>query len=224
MRRIAVVAFVACVLSASGLSPAAAADMPVKAPAATTFEQRWYVESRLALGVLPRYSINTTGLGDGTYAPGHGFNIAFDVGMYLTRNWRAELELAWANVGDGTAYGIAHSGHANILTLLGNVLYSIDVAPWVRPYVGAGVGLVNVQVNRIGAVGGAFVIDGNDTAFAAALHAGLDFPVWQRLTITGRYTALWTSSASFGSIPAGVTVTKKSSIDNIFSVGLRFDI
>jgi opacity protein-like surface antigen len=206
-------------------SVASAADMPVKAPEAATFEQRWYVESRLAVGIIPRYSVSTTGLGDGTYAPQHAFNLAFDVGIYLTRNWRAEVEVALGRISQGTAYGLPHSGSARMLTLLGNALYSFDAPwPWMRPYVGGGVGLVNTQVSRIGAIGGAFVIDGSATAFAAALHAGLDFPVWQRLTITSRYTALWTGSESFGSIPAGVTLTKKPSLDNIFTVGLRYNI
>ncbi len=226
MRRIAAAAFVASVLSVSALGPAVAADMAVKAPPdTTTFEQRWYVESRLAVGIIPTYHVTTTGLGDGTYAPQHAFNVAGDVGMYLTRNLRAEVEVAWGGISKGTAYGFVHAGNARMLTVLGNLLYAFDAPwPWVRPYVGGGLGFVNTQINRLGAVGGAFVIDGSDTTFAAALHAGLDFPVWQRLMITSRYTALWTGEQSFGSIPAVVTMTKKSSVDSIISLGLRYNI
>jgi opacity protein-like surface antigen len=223
MRWLVSLASLAVMFCLFGAAGARAADLPVKA-SPSPFQWRWYVEGRYVLGIVPRYDVNTTGIGSGTYAPGHGFGADFALGVYITPNWRAEVEVDWSRLGGGSAYGFPHDGHVTAVTVLANGLYSFNFNSWVRPYLGAGIGFVNMNIERVGAVGGAFVIDGNDTALAGALHAGLDFPVWQNLTITSRYTLLWTGSASFGSIPAGVTTTKASSLDNLFSVGLRLSM
>ncbi|MGE0563621.1 MAG: outer membrane protein [Pseudolabrys sp.] len=219
-----------CVALALCISPAAAADLPVKAPvysapAPATFANRWYVEARVGGPLKKNYDINTLGLGAGTYKPSSGLHGAFDIGVEFTPNWRAELELTWTRGKDGSAvFGATtfpHTGSTNVYTIGVNGFYVFNFNPTIRPYVGAGVGIARYSVNNLGAVGGTFVIDDSDTAVTGALHLGVDFMVTPSVAITGRYTFAYTGSLSFASNPTGSTTSRGSETDNVFSGGLR---
>lgn len=96
-----------------------------------------------------------------------------------------------------------------------------NLSPRVQPFLGAGVGVATYDVNRLGAVGGAFVIDDSDTTIALALHAGVDVPVTRSVVLTARYSLAYTGSMSFNSVPPGSTTTRDATFDHIFSGGIR---
>ena len=208
---------------------ASAADMPRKAviaPAAAP-GYSWYIEGLVGIPLQKDYDINLGGAG-GVYEPDTGFYAQVAVGRYFAPNWRGEIYFAWARAKDGSVTfngggTFPQSGRTDVYSAGVNLFYTWAWTQWLKPYVGAGVGFAHFDVQRVGFPGGAFVIDGSDTTIVGLLHAGLDIPMSQQFTLTGRYTAAFTPEVSFGSIPAGVTRTRDSTIDHLFSVGGRWN-
>jgi len=218
---------VAALCSFSGLH-ALAADLPLKAPppVANAWGYHWYLEGRLGAPLPKDYDINIGGLGAATYRPSSGFHGAGDLGIQFDRHWRAELEVTGTTARDGSVtlggVNIPHRGTTNVYTVEVNGLYSFDVGPWFRPFVGAGVGFANYNVNNLGAVGGTFVINDSKTTYVLGLHAGFDVPITQSFLFTARYTLADTGGMTFNSVPAGNPTTRSSTIDNILTAGFRF--
>jgi opacity protein-like surface antigen len=183
---------------------------------------RWYWESRIG-GFWPQsYNITTLGIGTGTYRPDSGFHTATAIGKEFSPHWRAEVELNWTEAHDGRAFGLAHAGKVTVHGLLGSILYSFDLTPAMRAFVGAGLGLAHYRVKNLGAIGGAFVANDSDLTFGAALHAGIDVPLAPIATFTARYSLYALGDVSFASVPAGFTTRKASGVDHVFTAGFRF--
>jgi opacity protein-like surface antigen len=106
---------------------------------------------------------------------------------------------------------------------MANALYQFDDG-WLKPFVGAGLGFSVIDVDDLGAVGGAFVTDDTDTVFVANLIAGVDYPLSDMVTLTGRYTVGYSTKATFDTTAAGVDVDKDAQIHNYLSFGVRFDL
>ena len=216
----------------ANFQPAVAADLPVKAPvykapAATPFAHRWYVEGRLGGPLNKSYDVDIGGgIGPATHKPDSGFHAAADVGIVFTPNWRAELEFTWTEGRDGEVIlggaTLPHSGKTTVYTVAVNGFYTFNFNLPVHPFVGAGIGIAKYNVSNLGAVGGAFVLDDSQTSAVLALHAGIDLPITQSLTLTGRYTFAHTGSMTFASVPAGSATTRSATNDNVFTAGLRY--
>ena len=102
------------------------------------------------------------------------------------------------------------------------MLYSFSGAgPW-RPFVGAGVGALVIDINNLGAVGGAFKTNDSDTALLLMGHAGIDYQLSKTVALTARYTAAWMSKTTFQSTPAGTPRSVDSQLINGVSLGVRF--
>jgi opacity protein-like surface antigen len=141
-------------------------------------------------------------------------------------NWRAELAFSYATGSDGdvTIAGavLPHRGDVSIYTFMLNGYYVVTNWGAFQPFVGAGLGLAIFEVDRLGAVGGAFVADDSDTTVAAALHLGADYFVTPQLALTGRYSLAYSGEVSFGSNPPGFNTSRDGTFDHIFSAGFRW--
>ena len=230
MRR-SVVAWVACVAGVLLVSvPAGAADvMAPKAGFVEASSYRWYLELRAGAPIQQDYDVVVGGgIGAGEYRPATGWHAAIAGGVQFSPNWRAELHVSYSNGQDGdlrlTAGGapIPHSGNVNVYTISVDGIYTFTtLSPHFQPFIGAGVGVAIYELRNHGAVGGAFVSHGSDTTPVLGLHLGVDVPLGRVVTATARYTLAHTGSLSFNSIPAGIVTTRGSTIDHIFSAGLR---
>jgi opacity protein-like surface antigen len=213
-----------------GLSGTAfAADMPVKARPVVepVYQHNWYIEGTLAIPLRRDYDFTTAGQPAGTYKPDLGIAGQIAVGKHFTPNWRAEVYFFYGHGSDGSvtiAGGtFPQTGDASVLSAGVNVYYTFNWAHWIKPYVGAGVGVAHYDVNRIGfAGGGGFVIDDSDTTIIGLLHVGLDIPLTPQFTGTVRYTAAFIPELNFGSVPAGFTRNVDSHVSSIFFVGGRY--
>lgn len=212
-----------------GLSGAAfAADMPVKARpvAEPIYQHSWYIEGTFAIPLHRDYDFTSTGLPSGTYKPDIGFAGMLAVGKHFAPNWRAEVYFFYGRGSDGSVSfagaSFPQSGHATVLSAGANVYYTVHWTHWVKPYLGAGVGVAHYDVNRIGFPGGAFAIDDSDTTFIGLLHAGLDFPLTPQITATARYTAAFIPELKFDSVPPGVTRNVEAHVSSIFFFGGRY--
>jgi opacity protein-like surface antigen len=203
---------------------ALAADVAIPGTYVDTFSYRWYIEGRLGLPVQKSYGF--TGLGvPATYRPDTGWFGAVAAGVQFHPNWRAELAFSYTTGKDGNVrllgINIPHRGRVNVYSFGVNGYYVFDVSPWFQPFVGAGLGFATYDVNRLGAVGGVFVINGSRTTPVLSLHAGVDVPVTEQVTLTARYTMAHTGSMTFPSVPAGIPMTRNAATDHIFSGGVR---
>jgi opacity protein-like surface antigen len=217
---------IAALVSISGA--AFAADMPVKARPVVepVYQYSWYVEGAVAIPLHRDYDFTTTGQPAGTYKPDIGIAGQIAVGTHFAPNWRGEVFFFYGHGKDGsvTFAGVPfpQTGNASVFSVGVNVFYTFNWAHWIKPYVGAGVGVAHYDVNRIGFPGGAFAIDDSDTTVIGLLHVGLDLPLTSQLTATARYTAAFIPDLSFGSVPPGVTRNVEAHISSIFFFGGRY--
>jgi opacity protein-like surface antigen len=138
-----------------------------------------------------------------SFDPGFGFIAAIGNGF---DGLRGEVEMAY-RTNDLDDF----SGDVSSLAVMGNLLADIAVSETVRPFLGAGIGLANVESNS-NILGG----DDDDTVFAYQLIAGLGFPLTHVTTLDLQYRYFATADPDFGDFEA------EYQTHNFFA-GLRFD-
>jgi opacity protein-like surface antigen len=92
---------------------------------------------------------------------------------------------------------------------MGNLLVDLPLSERVRPFLGAGMGLANVKIDR-------GFDDSDDTVFAYQAIAGLGFPLTHVTTLDLQYRYFATADADFD----GTDVEYQT---HNFFAGLRFD-
>lgn len=123
---------------------------------------------------------------------------------------RGEAEIAYrTNDLNKTASGPA-TGEITSLSLLGNLLVDFAISENVRPFLGAGMGLAQIDS------GSADLNKANDTVFAYQVIAGIGFPLTHITTIDLQYRYFATANPDFAGIEA------EYETQNFFA-GLRFD-
>ena len=119
-----------------------------------------------------------------------GFAGLASAGYGLGSGLRFEGELGFRDNDIDDIAGISGAGDVSALTIMGNVLYDIDLGGRLTPYVGIGAGLAQVDFDGANPVGGSTVND-DDTAFAYQGIVGAAYEVSDRfkLTLDYRYLA-----------------------------------
>ncbi|PKN11723.1 MAG: hypothetical protein CVU69_11260 [Deltaproteobacteria bacterium HGW-Deltaproteobacteria-4] len=146
-----------------------------------------------------------------SFDPGFGFIAAIGNGF---DGLRGEIEMAYRtnDIDEVSFQGLNASVNGDItsLAVMGNLLVDLAVSETVRPFLGAGIGLANVEVNSndLG--------DEDDTVFAYQAIAGLGFPLTHVTTLDLQYRYFATADADFD----GTDVEYQT---HNFFAGLRFD-
>jgi len=127
-----------------------------------------------------------------------GYAILGQVG-YGFGQWRLEGELGWRhNELDKFTYAggsPSPSGAVQGVNMMFNVLYDFKTdTPW-TPYLGAGIGGMNVQEDNVIA-GGTKITNGSDTAFAYQGIAGIAYAVTDTLSLRADYHYMRTEKAT----------------------------
>jgi opacity protein-like surface antigen len=147
------------------------------------------------------------GSGELSFDPGFGFIAA--VGNNF-EGLRGEVEIAYrTNDVDKISLGgfsESVSGDISSLAFMGNLLVDLPLSESVRPFLGAGLGLANVDADG----------DEDDTVFAYQAIAGVGFPLTYVTTLDLQYRYFATADPDFGGIEA------EYQTHNFFA-GLRFD-
>jgi opacity protein-like surface antigen len=123
---------------------------------------------------------------------------------------RGEAEIAYrTNDLNKTSTGPA-TGEITSLSFLGNLLIDFPLSENLQPFLGAGMGLAQVDS------GSDDLNNANDTVFAYQLIAGIGFPLTYVTTIDLQYRYFATANPDFSGIEA------EYETHNFFA-GLRFD-
>lgn len=184
----------AALISTSLVSVATAADMvtPMQPPSAADNGMGFYIGSLSSISFLKHTDFDVAGV---------NINTKYDTGYYTAIRGgynfgsmgyvapRIELELGYGTAsvdehrvtGFGRAASIDSYGDANTLQGFVNGYLDIPLAPRgetgflsvFTPYVGGGVGAINLKLRKQGIAGVGTLIDDNDTAFAYHLDAGV---------------------------------------------------
>lgn len=139
--------------------------------------------------------------------PGFGFMAAIGNGF---DNLRAEVEVAYRSNDLDKVYSTPSSGKITSLSGMGNLLFDLDLSESVRPFLGAGMGLANLDTNDNN------LNNANDLVFAYQIIAGLGLPLSHVTTLDLQYRYFATTNPDFD----GKEVEYQS---NNFFAGLRFD-
>lgn len=123
---------------------------------------------------------------------------------------RGEAELAYrTNDLNKTSNGPA-TGEITSLSVLGNLLVDFAMSENLRPFLGAGMGLAQIDSGSVD------LNKANDTVFAYQLIAGIGFPLTHITTLDLQYRYFATTNPDFAGIEA------EYETQNFFA-GLRFD-
>ena len=157
-------------------------------------------------------------LSDSTFSTGGGSaEVSFDSGFGFIaavgnnfEGLRGEVEIAYrTNDADKiSAIGFSEStnGDFSSTAVMGNLLVDLAISESVRPFLGAGIGLANVDADG----------DEDDTVFAYQAIAGLGFPLTHVTTLDLQYRYFATEDPNFNGI-------KGEYQTHNFFAGLRFD-
>ena len=122
-----------------------------------------------------------------------------------------------ASVGDTVADG---QGSLETLFVMANAYYDFDIdgAP-VKPYVGAGIGIAQVDVDY--SPSGVAIIDDDSTEFAYQAMAGASLPINENTEVFGgyRYRATQDVAVSASLFPADLDIENQA---HIIEAGIRF--
>lgn len=123
---------------------------------------------------------------------------------------RGEAEIAYRTNDLNKTSSAPATGEITSLSVLGNLLVDFAISENVRPFLGAGMGLAQIDS------GSADLNKANDTVFAYQLIAGIGFPLTHITTIDLQYRYFATANPDFDGIEA------EYETQNFFA-GLRFD-
>lgn len=123
---------------------------------------------------------------------------------------RGEAEIAYRTNDLNKISNGPVTGEITSLSVLGNLLVDFAISENVRPFLGAGMGLAQIDS------GSADLNNANDTVFAYQLIAGIGFPLTHITTIDLQYRYFATANPDFAGIEA------EYETQNFFA-GLRFD-
>ena len=141
--------------------------------------------------------------GELTFDSGFGFIAALGNGF---DGLRGEIEMAYRNNDLDKFPNNNATGDITSLAVMGNMLVDLAVSESIRPFLGAGIGMANVDWDG----------DEDDTVFAYQAIAGVGFPLTHVTTLDLQYRYFATADPDFGGAEA------EYQTHNFFA-GLRFD-
>ena len=188
-------------------------------------------------GSLTNLSVTATGTVSGEIKSKTGYAIGGALGYRLNDNFAVEAQISHlqfeldsasvdvagtltsggSNLAVNVNTDIDLEGDVSTLTGMFNLFDRLPLANKLTPYVGAGLGFVNWEINldSISQGGTTLTVNGqeDDTDLAANLIVGLEYPVTDQIWLGGRYTYIWTDTGT--DISEDVTA-------NIFQASAKF--
>ncbi len=150
---------------------------------------------------------------DLSFDPGYGVSAAF--GHAYSNGFRTEIEFNYFSsdldevtvVGEGSA---SLNGDGTVVAVMVNGLYDFMPGQTFNPFVGAGVGYANAEIDLLG-------ISEDDDVFAYQLIAGVAFKLTERLTSDVQYRYFGTEDLEFEDVTDADSVNTHN-----LMVGLRY--
>ena len=120
----------------------------------------------------------------------NGFRVGGALGYNLSEMLSGEVEVSYSNSDVSSIYAggvfdttVPTDGDGSLLTIMGNLVIGQHMGAW-RPYIGAGAGAANVDLQVTGFGSG---VDDDDWTWAVQGFAGADFSLSENMTLGGRY-------------------------------------
>ena len=186
----------------------------------------------------------------GSYKPGNfnggdtefktGYGLLGALGYGYGNGWRTELEAAY-NKADikraSVTSGVSTNGDVKTTSIMGNVLYDIGLGLPVTPYVGLGLGWMQLK-SKFGASGtinntavGGTVIDGTSNLVGYQLIAGAALPLMDqlKLTLDYRFRSTFskpefdTTAATRAAVPTARSFESDRPMIHALMLGLRWE-
>lgn len=182
---------------------------------------QWYVEGQA--GLIPFHESEGDILSqDFTADIDVGFAGLFSAGYRFGENFRASGEIGYRTGEFDAINNLALVGgsDANVLTGMVNLFYDFDaISPGLRPFVGAGLGLANLEAEQLFIVNNN-IIDTDETGIAGQFHAGVSYALTNALSLTGSYNLLYVPTVEM-EITNGINADADYIAHTVF-VGLRY--
>lgn len=128
-----------------------------------------------------------------------GIVLGVEVGLVLPQGFRVGGEIAYrANDVDrfrGPGSSAPGAAEMTAISFMGNLWYDFPKTGGIRPYIGGGVGLAEVEANNV--VNGAIFVDDDETTFAFQLGAGLAIDLAPKVALTVDYRYFFAVDPSF---------------------------
>ncbi|MEC5290917.1 outer membrane beta-barrel protein [Aurantimonas sp. C2-6-R+9] len=142
---------------------------------------------------------------DGSIDYDTGYAIAVEAGIYLTPNWRAGVELAYArmepetlNQGVFAPFRDSLNGDIEAYNVFAETAYEFGPFGVFRPYVKAGVGAVHISLDNVtSSTTFNGVADDSDTVFAGRIGAGAAIALSERFDLIAEYDFTYGQDAEF---------------------------
>jgi len=171
-----------------------------------------YVSANLGIAMLSDSDVADPTLGTMSVESDLGLAFGAAVGYDLGNNTRIEGEIAYQENDLDKGDGVNLTGDSSSVALLLNGYYDFANETEFTPYICAGIGFANIEVD-FGAPGILTLIS-DDTVFAYQLGAGVGYAINEEITFDVKYRYLETSDPDFA------TATAEYSSHN-FYVGIR---
>jgi outer membrane protein OmpA-like peptidoglycan-associated protein len=163
------------------------------ATAATAQTDGWYVGADTGVNLVPTAKFKTS-LGSVKESHDPGFVLMGDVG-YGFGPFRLEGELGWRTNGVDKLGGVNGSGSLELFSAMANAYYDIRTGTAFTPYIGAGIGVGDVDAGKLR--NSSYTLSKDDDAtFAYQGIAGVSYAVDQNVSLKLDYHYLRTSTAS----------------------------
>ena len=178
----------------------------------------FYATAKGGLSVLRGSALDGTGLNftvenDSGWAGMLGFGYRYPSGL------RGELELGYRQGDVDSIAGVNASGRSELLSVMANALFDIDIDAPVTPFVGLGLGAARIDAEGFSPVG-ASRVDDSDTAFAFQIMGGLAYRLSERVSVTLGYRYFLMPDVDYAADSGTRFDTSYRSHDLL--VGLRF--
>ncbi len=175
-----------------------------------------------AIGLTRAQDTSASGTSGGSVDLDTGTGASAFVGATFAANWRGEVELARRTLDISSVAGTSGSGDVSATSLMANAIYdlNLDTELAVQPYVGAGIGLTNLDLDGAAPFGGS-TIDDSDTVGALQAIAGVSYPLNAQTTLFADYRYFATRDADF-TTAAGASTSLDMRTHSLMA-GLRFE-
>jgi len=186
---------------------------------APAFAEGLYVGGTLGLAALDASDLEPVGGGAiQSFQMNLGFSGGVMVGSVIGENMRVEGELIYSTAGAEQIGSTTVSGSVGALQLGANLLYDFG-GERVRPYVGGGLAVINIDVGDVN-ISGSPVFEGAVTTGAAQIILGVSIPL-ESVTLFADYRGLMTPSIDLTVAGGGSTWTMDSYFRNSLMFGFR---
>jgi len=169
----------------AGLSTAALAD-------------GWYAGAETGLNLAPseKYKGYANGTSSEKVTHDAGFGLLAN-GGYAFGPFRAEGEFGWRDNGTNKVGGISGSGNVQAYDLMANGYYDIKTGTAWTPYLGVGIGAVDIVNNKLGNNVTGNLTKDSDIVFGYQGIAGVSYALNDHLALNADYRYLGTTRGEF---------------------------